>query len=104
MNPIAHQRHGFTVEKLPDCATMHGNPLEEALHEDDRTPVPDQVAFRVDFPAWLATRTERDRRMIEQLGMSERTRDVARRFGVADGRISQLRNEYREDWTRFCAK
>lgn len=102
MSPNAQQRHGFAVGKLPDYSTLDGNSLQEALFDNTRTPPPDAAAFRIDFPAWLATRTERDRRIIEQLGMSERTGIVARRFGVADGRISQLRNEYRIDWIRFC--
>lgn len=104
MNPIAQQRHGFAVQSMPKYSTLEGNPLEEALHDDGRGPIPDLAAFRIDFPAWLATRTERDRRMIEQLGMNERTSVVARRFGVADGRISQLRAEYREDWKRFSGE
>ena len=31
----------------------------EAIVEDRRTPVPDQVAFRIDFPAWLDTHPKR---------------------------------------------
>lgn len=104
MNPIAQQRHSFTVQSMPAYSTLEGNPLEEALHDEGKTPIPDLAAFRIDFPAWLATRTERDRRMIEQLGMNHRTTDVANRFGLAFGRISQLRREYREDWTRFCSE
>lgn len=101
LSPTAQQRHGFAVSKLPDYSTLNGNPLEEALQDNTRTPPPDAAAFRIDFPAWLATRTERDRRIIEQMGLNHRTTDLARRFGVACGRISQLRREYQEDWTRF---
>jgi hypothetical protein len=103
MSPTAQQRHGFVVGKLPDYSTLDGNPLAEALHDNTRTPPPDAAAFRIDFPAWLATRTERDRRIIEQMGLNHRTSDLARRFGVVPGRISQLRREYQEDWTRFTA-
>lgn len=104
MNPLAQQRHGFVVGKLPDCSTLIGSPLEEALHDNTRTPPPDAAAFRCDFPAWLTTRSERDRRIICEMVLNHRTTDLARRFGVGPGRISQLRAEYHFDWLRFCGE
>ena len=64
--------------------------------------MPEQVAFRVDFPNWLASLSERDRRVVEQLILGERTRDVARRFGISPGRVSQLRREFHLAWLAFC--
>jgi hypothetical protein len=58
--------------------------------------------FRLDFPAWLRTRTDRDRRLIEALISGERTMDVASKHGLSAARVSQLRREFMEDWTRFC--
>jgi hypothetical protein len=63
--------------------------------------VPDQVSFRLDFPAWLQTRTDRDRRMVEDLLAGECTGDVAARYGLTAGRVSQLRREFHDDWERF---
>jgi hypothetical protein len=34
----------------------------------------------------------------------ERTRDVAKKYGTTPGRISQLRRDFHQDWTRFCAE
>ena len=62
-----------------------------------------QVSFRLDFPAWLLTRTDRDRRVVEDLMLGERTLDVARKFGLSPARISQLRREFKQDWQLFCA-
>ena len=76
--------------------------LEERLHDNRQTPVPDQVAFRCDFPAWLRTRSERDRRIIEDMARDERTSVLARKYRVCPGRISQLRRDYQADWQRFC--
>jgi hypothetical protein len=73
----------------------------EAVVEDHHTPVADQAAFRLDFPQWLATFNRRDRRIVELLAAGHNTGDVARRFGLSPGRISQKRREYAESWRRF---
>jgi hypothetical protein len=63
--------------------------------------VPDQVIFRIDFPVWRGTRSERDRRVIDELMAGGRTKDVSRMFGLSPGRVSQLRRDFLEDWRRF---
>ena len=98
MSPVAQRHHGFAVGKLPDFSTLNGNPLEEALAENTVSPVPEQVAFKIDFPAWRLTRCERDRRLIDALMVGERTKDVSRRFGLSEGRVSQNRREFLDDW------
>ena len=50
----------------------------EAVIEDDSTPVPDQAAFRIDFPAWLGTQAARDRRVAEALAVGQTTGEVSR--------------------------
>ena len=69
--------------------------------ENDRTPVADQVAFRIDFPAWLNGLSARDRQIVDELAVGERPGDVARRFRVSPARISQLRSELRHSWEGF---
>jgi hypothetical protein len=76
--------------------------LVEALADNTRSPVPDQVVFRLDFPTWCRTRTQRERRMIAALMAGERPLDVARKYGLTAARISQLRREFRADWEKFC--
>jgi hypothetical protein len=51
LSPLAQQRQGFAVGKLPACSTLNGSPLEEALRDNTRSPVDEQAAFRLDFPA-----------------------------------------------------
>jgi hypothetical protein len=36
--------------------------------------------------------------------VGERTRDLAARFGVTPGRVSQLRQEFYHDWSAFCGE
>src|SRR5579859_1946459 len=71
LSSFAQQRHGFTVGTLPDRDTPASNLLIEALADNTHTPPPEAAAFRCDFPAWRRTRTERDRRMIDELMVGE---------------------------------
>jgi hypothetical protein len=89
------------VEKLPDFSTLSGNPLTEALTDNTQTPPDEAAAFRIDFPQWLMSWSERDRRIIEDLAMGERTLDVSDKYGISPARISQKRREYHDDWQRF---
>jgi hypothetical protein len=103
LSPSAQRRNRFAVECLPDFSTLSSNPLAEALRDNTQTPPPEQAAFRLDFPAWLQTRTERDRRLAEDLMTGERTSDVSTKFALSPARVSQLRRDFHEDWSRFCA-
>jgi hypothetical protein len=102
LSPTAQQRRGFAVEKLPDFSTLDSNPLTEALIDNMQTPVPEQVCFRCDLPAWLDTLSERDQGITQDLMIGERTMDVADKYRLTPGRISQLRRELFLDWQTFC--
>ncbi len=116
MNPATRRRHGFAVEPLPSSLlasherlySAHGQGLhdafEERLRDNTVTPVPDQVQFRIDFPAWLSTLTARDRRIVRGMADGGRTLDLSRRFELSPSRISQLRREFHDGWRRFCGE
>jgi hypothetical protein len=55
----------------------------------------------VDFPEWVHRRSDRDRRLIGAMLVGERTRDLAGRFGLTPGRVSQLRREFHDDWSAY---
>src|SRR5262249_60701099 len=114
---VATRRHVLAVELLPPStctsheqlyAEPHGQALQDAFEERLRdntvTPVLDQVAFRIDFPAWLKTLTARERRLVRAMARNERTTDLSKLFEVSPGRISQLRRAFREDWLRFTGE
>jgi len=104
LSPRAQYLRDFAVVSLPLTSTLAGTPLDEALHDNRRSSVPDQVCFRLDFPSWLGTRTERDRRVIADLMVGERALDVADKYGLSPARISQLRREFLLDWELFCGE
>jgi hypothetical protein len=101
LSPVAQRRHGFAVGSLPGHSTLAGTAWDEALRDNTRSEVPDQAAFRIDFPAWRQRLTARDRRIVDELMVGEGPQRVARRHGLTAGRVSQLRRRFREDWQRF---
>jgi hypothetical protein len=112
----AQRERGFKVESLPVSsrtahenlyAKVHGqrehDGYEERLKDNTVSPIPDQVAMRIDFPEWLLTWSERDRRIIKDMAQDERTLELSKKFGCCPARISQKRLEYKADWERFTA-
>ena len=100
LSPYAQRRKGFHVERL-DWFNDEENGWKEAVVFDDETPVVDQVAFRLDFPAWLATQGKRRRKIAETLALGHTTGEVAKRFAVSPGRISGLRREFCRSWRDY---
>jgi hypothetical protein len=101
LSPTAQARKGFAVSLLPQAGTLSGA-LGEALRDNTRSPVPEQVTFRIDFPCWLGTLCERDRRVCEDLMAGDGTVEVAARHGLSPGRVSQLRRQFLDGWRAFC--
>lgn len=102
LSPLAQHKHSFAVRSLPEGRSQAGSIVNEALHDNVRTPPPEAAAFRVDFPAWLTVWTERDRRLICDLMVGERARNLAQKYRLTEGRVSQLRRQFQQDWQVFC--
>jgi len=103
LNPFTQRREGFRVKSL--SVYSHGQStqdvLDEVLHDNTHTPVPDQAQFRLDFRAWLTTLTPRERRLIRAMLLNERTSDLSKAFELSPGRISQLRREFQKSWRKY---
>jgi hypothetical protein len=95
----AQQRRGFHVISLMDDGAWQG--LDDALCDSTQTPPADAAAFRIDFPCWLSTLNQRNRRLARALMIGENTLVAARKFKVSPARVSQLRQEFHDDWQRF---
>jgi hypothetical protein len=106
--------HGFRVESLPayqqaSFGSVYADPggqraqdlFEERLRDNNRTPVADQVCFRVDFPAFLQRLTSRDRRLASYLSLGHSARAASRLFKLGPARITQLRKRWQEEWLNF---
>jgi hypothetical protein len=104
LSPLAQTRRGFAVASLPRQSTLSANPLSEALADNTRSPVPEQVYFRIDFPRWLTQLGDRKRRIAEDMALGHRTQDLAQMHKVTAARISQLRGEFYMDWMYFTGE
>jgi hypothetical protein len=69
--------------------------------EDKRASVVDQVAAKIDVSAWFATLTQRTKQIAKDLAFGCSTSEVARKYGLTAGRISQLRRLLEESWAAF---
>jgi hypothetical protein len=69
--------------------------LTDAYSTCTRDRIPDIVACKLDFEAWLATRSPRDARVCAALASGATTKETAKRFQVSEPRISQIRSESR---------
>jgi hypothetical protein len=100
LSRYAQLRQNITVERLDHFDTEE-NGWQEAVVEDTSTPVAEQAAFRVDFPAWLAQYSSPKRRIAEALALGYTTGEIAKQFQVSPGRISQLRRDFQQSWSEF---
>lgn len=110
LSPRAWKKRGFRVEPLsgsPGVARDPRNPVvhrrpegdfDEQLRDNTRSPVPDQAAFRVDFPTFLAGLGQRDRELVKFLALGHSAHSAATRFKLSEGRVCQLRKTWRERW------
>ncbi|MGO9112098.1 MAG: hypothetical protein ACLP9L_22970 [Thermoguttaceae bacterium] len=103
LSGYAQRLKNFKVESL-DRYDEDENQWQEAVVQDTRSaPVFDTVAFRCDFADWLKSLRRRDRRIAESLSLGNSTSDVAKRFKVSAGRVSQLRRELADSWKKFTS-
>ena len=114
LNPVAQRRYGFKVESLPAStrnslenlyAHAQGQQMqdafEERLRDNTQSPIPDQAAFRVDWPTYFNSLTDRDRRLAEFLSLGHTAKQAARAFGISPARVTQLRQQWCREW-RHC--
>lgn len=115
LSPFAQCRFGFVVESLPsstrcDINRVYSEPhgqdhidaMEERLRDNTQSPVPDQAAFRIEYPLWLAQLGPRNKEIAQDMTLELGTRELATKHKVSPGRISQLRREFHKDWQHFC--
>lgn len=63
---------------------------------------PAEVAqVRLDFIAWLDMLTDREQAMLTAFLNGESTSDLAARYGISHGRVSQIRRELVQHWIAY---
>ena len=94
MSRYAQIGNGIQTDRQP-------NNWIDAIVEDKRAAVADQVAAKMDFGAWFATLPQRMKEIAKDLAFGCSTSEVAKKYGVTPGRISQLRRMLEESWAAF---
>jgi hypothetical protein len=92
---------GFGVVPLEGAVDRFGGSWLETLVDKRSYSPGDAAAFLLDFEAWLKRRSARDRALVNVLAGGESTSAAAKRFGVSDARVSQIRRELKRDWDLF---
>ncbi len=97
---IAQRRRGFCLKSLEPTSGTSVT-WAEILADNRLTPIPDQVAFRLDFAAWLAAQERRSRKLVALLALGNTPSEAAQKFCISKPRVSQLRNELEASWREF---
>jgi hypothetical protein len=100
LSPQCQRKNEFVIETLNHFDETVGSWQDTAVEDKRFTPA-DVAALRIDFNAWLASLSERNRQVAEKLATGETTSAVARLFGVSPARVSQLRRELQKAWFMF---
>lgn len=96
-----HRLHG-AKHQIYDCLSPADQPVWRCvLLEDRQTPVPDQVAFRMDWSKFLSLQTDRTRRIIAALASGNRRREVAEAFGLSPSTLTERMARVRRHWFVF---
>jgi hypothetical protein len=101
LSRFARQQHGYSVESLDAPLNPNATAWKTLLVEDRKSTPADIAASRIDFAEWLGRMSNRRREIAEALAAGYRTEEVANRFRLSDGRISQLRREFESSWREF---
>ena len=94
---------GIEIHSLETQGEQH-DAWQECLTDDSQTPVPDQAHFRIEFPRWLGTQSNRNRQIAETLALGCSTGEVAGKFSLSPARVSQIRRELYDSWNEFTGE
>src|SRR5947209_6161471 len=93
------RRRNVSVQALWN-ERAHGR-WEEIVVEDRSVSPADMASFKIDFADWLKRLKRSKRRVDLRLASGDTPRDAALRFRLTRSRISQLRNELRQNGAEF---
>ena len=96
----AQRRRHIQLARL-DTFDVREGCWQEILLADQKTPIPEKVAFKCDFAVWLSSLRRRDREIVQALAEGGSAGEVARQFQLSCGRVSQLRRLFKRSWEKF---
>jgi RNA polymerase sigma factor (sigma-70 family) len=101
---LSHQTQILGRSSTCQLSVFEGNLDERDFMEDQRQPhVATAVHWKIDYETWLQRLTPRDQSIALDLSYGLTTGEVAKKYGVSDGLISQYRKRYADSWDTFIA-
>jgi hypothetical protein len=95
----AQWNKGFAVQSLGE-GNRH-SPWQELVMENSGASPAELAGLRIDFKEWLQRLDQFRRRVALRLVAGDTTKEAARYFQISASRISQLRQELRQNWNAF---
>ena len=90
----------IAVKRLDKYDSKTGQWLETIIEDPHAGPA-ETTDARIDFDDWFNRLHTRDQEIVMSLATGYTTGEVAKRFGLSPGRISQKRREYLDSWRLF---
>ena len=104
----AQKAGNFQVHRLPwddtrvyDVLKAPEHVWRQTLLEDRRTPVADQVRFRLDFSSFVARQHDRTRTAMALLAAGDRRSEVAEKLNVTPSAITQRMAKVEREWLAY---
>lgn len=94
------RRKRIVLERIDQLDRKTGM-WSQILVEDRHAGPAETAAARIDVGDWFRRMRPKVRRVAQALSVGERTKDVAKKYKLSPGRISQLRTEFYESWREF---
>ena len=98
LDPTARRKGRVCVESLD--VPVSGGWIDLAIETKKFGPA-ETAPLCLDFSDWFTRQSPRHRRMMNCLAKGDRADEVARRFKVSQGRVSQLRRRWAGNWREF---
>ena len=100
LSRYAQIRKGLRIERL-DCYSPSQHDWIARAVATRGASIPDQVALRIDIPAWFRKIARRTRRIARDMALGWSTSELATRYRLSASRISQIRGELYTSWMQF---
>ena len=100
LSEYAQRKRQFYEVQVDRLSVEAGKSIEAAI-ADRYVSIPERVALRIDMPRWLQGLSRRMRQIAKDLAIGCTTTEVAAKYGVTAGRISQIRRELYRSWQEF---
>ena len=96
----AQRDKGFMVQPIPDTDNSEQeNESMESIRHSRETPPPVAAEFHHDFPIFIGEMSAKKAAVVLDAAIGDTTTELAEKYAMSQGRVSQIRTEAREKWS-----